>query len=620
MKRLALAALLLASPACARPPLGQELPKAATPLVTTPVHTTFWAQRLTGLLPTRDGTMLRYSVLLPKGRGPFPVILNYSGYDPGAIGGAAYLADDTAMSVNLDRTLVEQGYAVVGVNARGTGCSDGVFDFLGPTYGQDGFDIVEWVATQSWSNGAVGMANWSWAGMSQLATASERPAHLRAIAPGMALGDARLDSWAPGGVPAPRFVAGWWDYLHSRWASVETSATAERDDACLGRLKRNRISAEPNRLSNMILRHPLRDAWVEQRNLAARTNRIAVPVLSMEAFQDEAVTSRQGHYHDSLDPEQLWLLQTNGGHDLYESTLYRALLLAFFDHFVRGKANGFEKEPHVRVWMEASSQGEGHTRQESVLPRFELTFPRYPAPIRPVEFALDTGRRLSANGASSGVPDSFSYPVPGPSVSAEEGPERWGTLPPDWRDGSLAYTSDELGHPLIAYGTASADLWLSSTTTDADIQVTLTELRPDGQEMFLQRGWLRLSNRKLDSSRSSNLRPVLVDRPESIETLTPIMPVLARVEINKFAHAFRAGSRLRLWVETPGDWGGYGFAYNPQPARISLWHDAAHPSRLVIGTVDSPTLPIPPAPCGSVLGQPCRPDPLASSVQKDLTR
>lgn len=619
MKGLALAALLLASSASAAPPPSLELPQAATPPVTTPVHAVFWAQRVTGLLPTRDGTMLRYSVLLPKGRGPFPVIVNYSGYDPGAIGGPAYLADDTAMSVNLDRTLVEHGYAVIGVNARGTGCSEGMFDFLGPAYGQDGFDIAEWIAAQTWSNGAVGMANWSWAGMSQLATASERPPHLKAIAPGMALGDARLDSWAPGGVPAPRFVAGWWDYLHSRWASVEASATAERDDACLGRLERNRISAEPDRLSNMILRHPLRDAWTEQRNLAARTGRIAVPVLSMEAFQDEAVTSRQGHYHDTLDPEQLWLLQTNGGHDLYESTRFREILLAFFDRFVRGKANGFEKEPHVRVWMEATSQGEGHARQEAVLPRFEITSTSYPTPVRPITFALGSGSRLSANDVPSGGQDSFAYPVPGPAVSAEEGPERWGPLARDWRDGSLAYTSDELGHSLIAYGTASADLWLSSTTTDADIQVTLTDLRPDGQEMFVQRGWLRLSNRALHTSRSSILRPILADRPETIEALNPDQPVLARVEINKFAHAFRTGSRLRLWIETPGNWGGYGFAHNPQPGRISLWHDAAHPSRLVIGTVDRATLPTRPAPCGSVLGQPCRPDPLAPSAPKEFT-
>jgi putative CocE/NonD family hydrolase len=153
---------------------------------------------VSGYFSTRDGTWLRYSALLPSGPGPFPTILNYSGYDPGAIGGSAYLADNTAMSVNLDQTLVEHGYAVVGVNARGTGCSEGQFDFLGPDFGRDGADAIEFIATQPWSDGAVGMANWSWAGMAQLATASAHPAHLRAIAPGMTAGDIRLDKLGTG--------------------------------------------------------------------------------------------------------------------------------------------------------------------------------------------------------------------------------------------------------------------------------------------------------------------------------------------------------------------------------------------------------------------------------------
>jgi len=595
-------------PAAASVSAHVPAPSATAPIV----HRTFWGRRLTGLLPVRDGTKLRFSVLLPPGPGPFPTIINYSGYDPGAIGGAAYLADDTAMSVNLDRTLVDHGYAVIGVNARGTGCSQGVFDFLGPAYGRDGHDIVEWVAAQAWSDGAVGMANWSWAGMSQLVTAAERPPHLKALAPGMALGDARLDSWAPGGVPAPRFVAGWWDYLHSRWATVEASAQVEGDDECLAQLDRNRATAEPNRLSNVILQHPLRDAFIEQRHIAARTDRIEVPVLSMEAFQDEAVTSRQGHYHDTLAPERLWLVQTNGGHDLYESTRFRALLVAFFDRFVKGKANGFDAGPHIRVWMESTSQGEGHAREEALRPRYELAFPRFPVPVRPVSLMFDAGGHLAVT-SGSGEADSFAYPVPGPAVSADRGPERWGPLAAEWRHGSLAYTTSPLQTPLLAYGSASADLWVSSSTTDADLQATLTEVRPDGQEVFVQRGWLRLSDRALDAARSTPVRPMLLDQPDSFAALTPDEPVLARMEINKLAHAFRPGSRLRLWIETPGLWGGYGFSPQSLPATIRVWHDAAHPSRLVLGTLDPAQVPLTLSPCGTLLGQPCRPDPLAGN-------
>jgi putative CocE/NonD family hydrolase len=604
------AGLLLAAPAQgqdrnALPPVASYAPPAVS-------HAPFWGKRLTGYLTVRDGTVLRYSVLLPKGKGPFPTIVNYSGYDPGAIGGRAYLAGDTAMSVNLDRTLVEHGYAVFGVNARGTGCSEGVFDFLGRDYGRDGHDAVEFIAAQPWSTGAVGMANWSWAGMSQIATASERPPHLKAIAPGMVLGDARLDSWFPGGVPAPAFVSGWWDYLHSRWATVRQSAQGESDARCLAQIDRNIETAEPRNLSNIVIQHPLRDAFIEERHLAARTHDIAVPVLSMEAFQDEAVTSREGYYQETLDPEKLWFVQTNGGHDLYESTRFRKLLVDYFDRFVKGAANGFDKRPHVQVWVESGSTGEGHDRQENVRPGFMVTADRFPIAATAMRFQLGGGGALLADGASGGDPDAYAYPAPGPSVDADFDVDRWGELPADWRRGSLAYTSPPLTQTVLAYGSASADLWVSSTATDADLQVTLTEVRPDGQEMFVQRGWLRLSARAQDPVRSTELRPWPADRPETMASLTPGVPVLGRVELTKFAHAFRAGSKLRIWIDTPSQFGGYGFAPTSLPASNKVWHDDAHPSRLVLGLIDPTPVPASRPACGEVLKQPCRPDPLAA--------
>jgi uncharacterized protein len=572
----------------------------------------FWGQRLTGYLPARDGTQLRYSVLLPKGKGPFPVIVNYSGYDPGSIGGAAYLKNNTTMSVNLDRTLVENGYAVIGVNARGSACSEGVFNFLGPEYGRDGRDIIEFAAAQPWSDGNVGMANWSWAGMSQIATAAERPPHLKAIAPGMVLGDARLDSWAPGGVPAPLFVAGWWEFLHARWDAARESAQAEGDTRCLAQIAQNLKTAEPHALSTVIIQHPLRDAYIEQRHLAGRTANITVPVLSMEAFQDEAVTSREGYYHDTLDPRQLWLVQTNGGHDLYESTRFRTMLVAFFDRFVKGRANGFEKRPHVEVWHEASSPVEGRLKAENVRPRFVLDFPAYPVAVRPVSFALTAGRGLTlGDAAGTGEPDAYQYPRAGQDVVAEFETDSWGPQPADWREGSVAFTSTPLDRTLLTYGSASADLWVSATATDTDLQVTLTEVRPDGQEVFVQRGWLRMSGRAQDDGRATAVRPFPLDRPETMASLTPEVPVLGRVEINKFSYAFRTGSRLRLWIDTPSRWGSYGFAPHSAPSVNKIWHDAQHPSRLVLGVLDGQRIPADRPACGTMLKQPCRPDPLA---------
>ncbi|WP_052081108.1 CocE/NonD family hydrolase [Pseudomonas sp. ML96] len=573
----------------------------------------FWGKRLTGYVKAKDGTELRYSVLLPKGEGKFPVLVRYSGYDSGSIGGAAYLADDETFSVDLDKQLVAQGYAVMGVQARGTGCSQGTFDFLGPAYGTDGRDAIEFAASQSWSDGNVGMFGWSWSGMSQLMTASERPRGLKAIAPGMVLGDARGDSWAPGGVPAPEFVSGWHWYLDQRWAAVRTSAESENDQRCLAQLAENQAGVLKHSLMYNLIRHPLRDDWTKLRSPRDRTHLIQVPVLSFAAWQDEAVMAREGYYQETLDPEKLWLVQSNGPHDLYESLQFRDKLVAFFDHFVKGRDNGFERNPHVEIWQEtASSQRDDpHQLNEQAKPGWVITRQRFPVQVEPVSFALGAGGTLVEGGKSSGEPDEYDYPVAGPDVNTYEVDNAWGELKHGWKNGSLAYTSAPLKRDLVTHGPGSADLWLSTPLgPDLDVQVTLTQLLPDGQEVYVQRGWLRMSARALDEERSTVLRPWLQDEPDGVLPMQPDQPALGRVELSPFGHVFRAGSRLRIWIDAPGRTGGYGFDTFSLAARNKVLHDAEHPSQLVLGELTGVKVPVAQPACDSLLKQPCRPDPL----------
>lgn len=85
----------------------------------------------------------------------------------------------------------------------------------------------------------------------------------------------------------------------------------------------------------------------------------------------------------------------------------------------------------------------------------------------------------------------------------------------------------------------------------------------------------------------------------------------ARVEINKFANVLHKGSRLRMWIEAPSPTGEYEFSYIALPATNKIWHDGAHPARLVIGELRDVEISAGLAPCGTVLKQPCRKDPLA---------
>lgn len=581
----------------------------------------FWAKRLTGYMKTRDGQYLHYSVLLPRGHGPFPTLLVYSGYSPGSIGGAAYLAGHVNYPRDIEKQLIDAGYAIIGVNTRATGCSSGKsFDWLRPLYGQDGYDAVEFAARQPWSTGSVGMYSWSWAGMSQLWTASFRPPHLKAVAPGHVIADPLGDSYAPGGVPQPTMITEWGAlYVPQQWQDVRETAEAEHDTRCLQQLDRNLRMLNEGSPGKLVLKHPIKDEYLEERDVALRTHLINVPVLSLTSFQDWATTSRGGYYQWTVDPKLMWMIDTNGDHGMYASLTYRRTMIRFFDHFVKGEKNGFESTPRLQVWEEAGGpwKESGAARESSEVlesrdraaePNFVIKLPTIRPKVDPVTFELQSGGRLVESGASSGAEQSFTYPSPGPSV----GENGWGPLPSGWKNGSLAFTSAPLDRDLITYGPASADLWISSDRApNADLQVTVTAVLPDGQEMYVERGWLRLSNRAFDAAKSQPGRPVRNNDPADFAPLPPDQPVLARVEVNRFSYAFRRGTRLRIWIDTPSVTGYYSFSYSPVPTTLKLWHDEAHPSKLVLNVLPDETVPRLARPCGQVIAQPCRPDPLA---------
>jgi len=580
-----------------------------------PAVPAFWARRVTGYLTTTDGVRLRYAVLLPRASGRVPVIVNVHGYDAGSIGGLAYRQRRTAQNLELDRRLLEAGYAVMGVNTAGTGCSEGTLEYLRPQLGRHGAEAVEFAAAQSWSDGRVGMAGSSYGGASQLATALNRPPHLRAIAPGMVLTDYR-EALAPGGVPQPGFITPFRLVFRAYWEDpVTATAKEEGDDACLRQVERNLAAEEATQsIMQLVTSHPLRDATMGSHDFGRDLHRIDVPVLSMEAFQDQAVTARGGHYQAVLDPMKVWLVQTNGSHDLYTVGAFQDTVVRFLDRFVRDQPNGFERDtPRTRVWMELADPVDGGAARRAearagwMVDRGTIT----PDDVEVRTLHLGAGGTLGDSGAP-GAADGFDAPGTGVAVNDLGGNAFWGPLPADWRETQLAYTSAPLAEDTMLYGPASADLWVAAMAGDADLQVTVTEVRPDGQEMYVQRGWLRLSNRTLDTTRSTPLRPVALEDPERLRVVLPGRPVLARVEVNKMGHFVRKGSRLRLWIDTPAQTGGMVFDTFSLRQRVHVLHTAKFDSLLRFGVLRGVRGPAALPACGRVLMQPCRPDPLAA--------
>jgi hypothetical protein len=154
-----------------------------------------------GYIATRDGTTLSANVVLPGPAedGPYPTVVEYSGYSPSNPDGNAFATLFTSL-----------GYAYVGVNMRGTGCSGGSWRFFETAQNVDGYDVIETVAAQPWvANHQVGMVGVSFPGISQLFVAATQPPSLAAITPLSVLDDSYRSTLYPGGILNTGFAVSW---------------------------------------------------------------------------------------------------------------------------------------------------------------------------------------------------------------------------------------------------------------------------------------------------------------------------------------------------------------------------------------------------------------------------
>ena len=178
-----------------------------------------------GYLPLSDGTRLSYTLTLPSTKGRFPVVLKYDPYGAGT---------------TSDPRWSDSGYAMLGVNFRGTGCSQGDFQPLRTDiWGKDGAQVVAWAAAQPWSTGRIGMFGFSFTGVSQLATAAFAGPALKAISPENVFPDFYRDLIYPGGIDNS-WIAAWIAGRNFVRASAATGSSKARHPRTAPRARRGR--------------------------------------------------------------------------------------------------------------------------------------------------------------------------------------------------------------------------------------------------------------------------------------------------------------------------------------------------------------------------------------------
>ena len=604
-----------------------------------------------GYITVRDGTTLSANVILPgpADAGPYPTVVEYSGYQPSDPDSAQLAALYTA-----------QGFAYVGVNMRGTGCSGGSFRFFETVQSLDGYDAIEAVAAQPWvMDHEVGMVGISYPGISQLFVAATQPPSLNSITPLSVLDDSYRSTLYPGGILNTGFAVDWTQDRVDQGKPYGQAWTKERADAgdtvCAGnqllRLQNPDLVQEID--DNPFYANPLGDS------LAPITfvDRITVPVFIAGAWQDEQtgghfpamlahftssphvyVTLTNGLHTESLTPpvagRYMEFLQLYVGKKVPDLSPGAAIATALggaiwgvsdfppFENRFEGMSYAdalaaFEADKPVRVLFEQG--GNAAYSPGTPEPNFVAEFDSWPIPEA-------TARSWTLNGDGALIDGELTTPMeveytadPGAlPATFYDGTDQGGgngvwraDVQYDWQpipDGTgLGYITAPLTEDTVVAGPGSVDLWVGADAADTDLEVTISEVRPDGTEIYVQSGWQRASQRALDEAASTELHPVHTNAKDDAADLPPGEYSLVRVDLFPFAHPFRAGSRIRLTIDAPGNSRAiWEFRTISDGEQVSIGQDMAHQSHVVLSVVPvEVTAPAPPA-CGSLRGQPCR--------------
>ena len=576
--------------------------------------------------PMRDGVKLATEVYLPPGEGPFPVILQRTPYNrrspsPGSNCDAA-----------IGRYFAERGYATLNQDTRGRYRSEGEFDAMRQE-ARDGHDAVEWAAAQPWSNGKVGMVGGSYVGLTQWQAAVEQPRHLVAIAPHYSSSD-YLQGWTyQGGAFDLWFAQSWTsqtlapDTLQRRLEAAGMPPEAvQREVAAFVATGRAKL------LDDWLWQMPLKDfaAFRRDGNIAAyydewlarpgyddywgdldvetKYPRIRVPALVTggwyDVFQEGTIRNfmgvrSEGGSEAARNGTQLVMRAlchacpadtTAGEIDFGPDNAFDldAAWARWFDYWLKGIDNGVPDDPTVRLFVmvppDQGTAGGG----------FWITADEFPLPDA-VETRLYLRSEGNANTAAGnglltadgpgGAADEYVYdpadPVPtvGGNMCCANDLLPSGAFDQrevEQRDDVLVYTTQPLDEDLTVIGPVRVELWAASSAPDTDFTAKLVDVHPDGYVHNVSEGIIRARYRNSDH-RESWLTP------DAVHDYT--------IDLGYTATVFRRGHRIRLQISSsnfphfdrnPNTATAFGAGAELEPANQRVYHDAMHPSQLVV--------------------------------------
>lgn len=496
----------------------------------------------------RDGTMLLTDLFQPDSDGAFPALVSFSPYPRQIQNVGAPLGFIEAGASDF---FVPRGYVHLIVNARGTGGSGGVWTMLDRQEREDVHDVIEWVAVQPWCDGNVGMLGVSYFAMAQLAAATTKPPHLRAIAPLLTTDDVYDAVWHHGLLNAGFFSA-WLPAVgvlsqkpDSFWRSWRIDLVRDvlgipaiharmqnvNGEAIVAVLKDVIHAHYPEHPFGEIWRaaaveHPTHDGFWDARDTRPLLGSVEIPVYLGADWDNvplhlPSTFSAWGALRHNPNV-RMAMLPPGGFSWPWESLHYE--VLAWYDHWLKGRKTGVMEGPPIRYQVPGV---EGwRTTEEWPPPEARLT-----------PFALCADGALALEEGEPGCREYFHLPPDSGEPTNATPPELpamllWETLP---FDADLEFA-----------GNIELTLEARITAFDTSWIAVLYDAPPVGEPEAITAGWLRAAFSAIDETRSVRGAPVpdcrtprAVPVGERVSYRIPVVPNARRLA---------AGHRLRLVI------------------------------------------------------------------------
>jgi putative CocE/NonD family hydrolase len=523
------------------------------------------------MIPVRDGKRLSADIFRPVGEGKFPVIIMYHPYRKDDVGRGG---------VGEHYYFAERGFVSVRLDARGTGTSEGInTDEYTLQEQEDGYDTVEWLARQSWSNGNIGMYGTSYSGFTSVQVASHRPPHLKAIVPLFATDDRYTDDchYDRGGNLRMYYDVG--TYGGNMIAMNALPPMPELAGPKWAELWKERLENNEPYLLKWI-KHQVDGPYWRNGSLRPDYSRVQAAVYLIGGWHDGYANAMLRMYTQLKSPKKILMgpwVHTQPHVSVPGPRIdWMNEALRFFAHWLRNEDTGIMQEPPVTAYMQQPAKPD---RRIDIVPGAWRNEAAFPAPAaKEMVFYLQDGGKLAP--AESAQPeqafDQFEYRS---TVGLNNSYWAAGSirfyLADDQRADeaySLVYTSPVFNEDTHLLGWPQVILYGSSSARVASFVARLANVAPNGESV-------RITDGALNGTRRTSLtNPEPMAPGEVYELKIPMAPS---------GWTIPKGHRLRLSVsgaDFPNLWP------TPYPATNRIYRGGSHRSRVVLPVMAASTL------------------------------